>query len=161
MTQVEELEIVAKYLDQDSLEQIAKKAAYDLFSNLISHKENKYSRENLDYFITKGAMLAMAEEIDPIRKELQNAFNKRVLNAINKLDTYDITKEEYGFTKILKETIEENRSKIIDKIEKTLSTLVNDDTQWDSIYSRVNNSIGDIFANVISSLIESKYKNEQ
>lgn len=160
MTKIEELDIVSKYLDQDDLEQIAKQAAYDLFKDTISIKNNKYARDNIEFYITKGTMLAMTQELEPIRKELQSTFNKKVLKAVEKLDSYDICKEEYGFTKILKDVIEINKPIIEEKITSILSELVNNDEAWGSIYSKVQTSIGDIFADVILSLIEGKYKSK-
>ena len=159
MTQVKDLEILSKYLSDDELKGIAKQAAYDLFKSSISQEENKYAKDNIAYYITQGAMMAMTESIEPIKAELQEGFNDRIKRAIKDLSLYSlIGNKQYGLDPIITAAIKSHEGGIKIKIDEIIGRIINNDADCDSLYSKAQDSIGDVFAELLTELLRTKYE---
>ena len=159
MTQVKDLEILSKYLSDDELKDIAKNAAYDLFKGSISQEDNKYAKDNISYYITQGAMMAMADAIEPIKTELQEGFNERIIRAIKELSIYSlIGNKTYGFDPIITDAIQAHKEAIKAKVDEIVNHVINDDCDSDSLYGKTQDTIGNVFAEMLTDMLRAKYE---
>src|SRR5690554_3560336 len=91
-TKIKELDVLAKYLDEQELKEIAASAAYDLFKSSIGTL-NEHGKENLDYYVKHGAYEAVrqhAQENEVDMARLSKDLNTKVAKLISELRSYQI-----------------------------------------------------------------------
>ena len=160
MSQITELDILSKYLDEDELKEIAKQAAYDLFKSSIG-PDNPHRKANIEFYAIRGAMLAMKEAQDiTFLDTLQSEFNAKVKRAVKSLQWYQIDTKQFGYTKIVENAIKTNESTIINKINELVNAKVNNDEDYDSLCSNVNDYVGECMGSLIYEMLEQKFKKD-
>lgn len=162
MNKIKDLEILKEYLSEEELKEIAKSAAYDLFKNNLAVGEDAYYRkENLSYYATKGAMMAMEEFYKPFISELTSGYKDRIIAAIKKIDHYDVTLHNARYKELFNQAIEQHKSLIESKTTEIITKYVNDETQFGNFYDKMIDIIGTSFSDMLYSLLESNFKKDE
>lgn len=154
MNQINDLEVLSKYLSEEELKVIAKEVAYAHFSKHLS-ESNPHSKSNLDYFIGKGALQAVLQygtelDFDFHAKELK----ERVSKLIKGLSRYELPNT---YTKIAVEQIESQKEEIQSRMKELVSNFVNGG-DYPSVYGTFTEKVGEQLGDMLYSLLEEKFK---
>lgn len=155
MSKIEDLEILKQYLNEDELKSIAKEAAYSLFKNDIG-PDNPNKKANIEFYAKEGALLAMQEAMTDLDfSELQSTFNDKVKKIIKGLSWYSINDD---FEKMFKVAIDANKKTVEAKVNEVIAAKVNNDSEMDSIYDKCNESITNVFSDILYNAVELHFK---
>lgn len=157
-TKIKDLDVLAKYLDEQELKEIAASAAYDLFKSSLGTL-NEYGKKNLDYYMKYGAYEAVRQhaqenEVDIAR--LSKNLNTRVAELISELKSYQIPYEH-----LLDAALVANKETIERKVNSVIDRLVTDDEKYDSVYRACTERVGEVIAEVVTAALKNFYSKEQ
>lgn len=156
MSQINDLEVLSKYLSEEELKVIAKEVAYEHFSSSLK-KSNPHAESNLDFYIRYGALQAVLQygtelDFDFHAKELK----ERVSKLIKGLSRYDLPRT---YTVIAEEQVEAQREEIQDRMKELISNFVNGG-DYPSVYGTFTEKVGEQLGDMLYSLLEEKFKNK-
>lgn len=155
-TEIKDLELLSKYLSEEELKDVAKNVAMEKMSVYFDEK-NAHRKSNLEYYIQKGALLSVEECLSDFDKnELVSLLKEKTINNIKSLRSYDLPR---NYEQIAKDVIKENEQIIKDKMNSLISNFVNG-SEWDSMYNRFTRDLGDMFGDLLYSMLEKNFKKE-
>jgi len=155
-TEIKDLELLSKYLSEEELKEVAKNVAASKMS-LYFDAKNQNRKSNLEYYIQQGALLSVEECLSDFdKKELVSLLKEKTIENIKSLQIYHLPN---SYEQIAKDVIKENEQIIKDKMNLLISNFVNG-SEWDSMYNRFTKDLGDIFGDLLYSMLEKNFKKE-
>ena len=154
---VQDLDILSKYLSEEELKEIAKQVAYDKFSSYLG-KDNPHRGNNYEYYIKYGALESVREHMKDFDvQELTGMLKHRVSVIIKNMQYYQLPDE---YKEIAKQYMVDNKSIITSKIDKLLEDYVNSEDYY-SCYSSFKDYVGEVFGEILYTMLEDRFKSKK
>ena len=154
MSNINDLEVLSKYLSEDELKAVAKEVAYAHFSSKLK-EANPHAKSNLEFYIAQGAYQAVLQYGEQLNFDFHaQELKEKVSKNIKALTVYNLPST---YTKIAEEAIEENRGIIQDRMKNLISEFVNGG-DYPNIYGTFQDKVGETLADLLYELLEEKFK---
>ena len=155
MNEIKDLTILEKYLSEEELKEVAKEVAFSAMNSSLGDS-NPYAKDNLDYYIKKGAFQAVLMHCDKIGIEsLSQDLEKKITKIVKSTDRYDISSY---LDPLVKESLQKHKDSIDNKVSQLVTDLVNDNEEWGSVYQQFSEFLGDVIGGMIYNVIENHFK---
>lgn len=159
MKTIKDLDILSKYLDEDELKDIAKEVAKEAFKNNIG-LQNPYRKENIEYYLIRGAFMVLYENMQDASINLQELFNVKIAQAIKKISLYDL---QYGnwsnLSQMVNSSLEPHKNaidfRVAEIIKESYLSATNDYN--DKLYTKVFDIVGETVSELINDSLKLKF----
>lgn len=154
MSNINDLEVLSKYLSEEELKTVAKEVAYAHFSSKLK-EDNPYAKSNLEFYISQGALQAVLQYGDKLNFDFHaQELKEKTSKLIKGLQSYQLPNT---YTKIAEEQIESQKEEIQNRIKEMISDFVNGG-EYPSIYGTFQDKVGEKLADLLYILLEEKFK---
>ena len=154
MSNINDLEVLSKYLSEEELKEIAKDVAFAHFSSKLK-ESNPYAKSNLEFYIGQGALQAVLQYGEELNFDFHaQELKEKISSLIKSLQTYQLPNT---YTKIAEEAVENSRDAIQDRMKELISKFVNEG-EYPSIYGTFQDKVGEKLADLLYTLLEEKFR---
>jgi FtsZ-binding cell division protein ZapB len=154
MSNINDLEVLSKYLSEEELKTVAKEVAYAHFSSKLK-EDNPYAKSNLEFYIGQGALQAVLQYGNELNFDFHaQELKEKTSKLIKGLQNYQLPNT---YTEIAKEQIESQREEIQNRMKQMISDFVNGG-DYPSTYSTFTQAVGEQLGDMLYTLLEEKFK---
>ena len=154
MSNIQDLEVLQKYLSEDELKEVAREAALTYFKSSLG-SQNPHAKSNLDFYIGQGALQAVLQYGAEIDFDFHaQEIKKKTSELISEMRKYDLPDT---YREIAEQQIESQREEIQDRMKQLISDFVNGG-DYPNAYRTFESEVGEKLGDLLYNLLEKEFK---
>lgn len=154
MSNIQDLEVLQKYLSEDEFKEVAREAALTYFKSRLG-SQSPHAKSNLDFYIGQGALQAVLQYGAELNFDFHaQEIKEKTSELISEMSQYNLPTT---YREIAEQQIESQREEIQDRVKQLVSDFVNGG-DYPNAYKTFESEVGEKLGDLLYSLLEKEFK---